>query len=292
MWEILKMGKGTPWGYYQGNRSEYLAIPALSKLGFTIPVPRQEDRFGIDFIVHLARLEENTVIPIGKSFGIQIKANEKPLVFSGQEERDCLYESTIPFFLGVVSRENLTLTVYSTLGRSCFFWMRGTNQPFEIIPKSTGDGLSAPNYEKGKVWTGKPVLKISIKEKPTAKGRLKETQNLQATMEDWIKLENDILSLKEQKVPIVWRPSSYDTNKPFPRRMKLDCIRYANPATLPHICTATAKTLESLSFYLRDCLKPERTNFNSSLKKLLKEQSSEVDSVRKRNMEILKTLNK
>jgi len=38
------MTKGIPFGFYQGNRSEYLAIPALSKLGFTIPIPRQEDQ--------------------------------------------------------------------------------------------------------------------------------------------------------------------------------------------------------------------------------------------------------
>ena len=41
-----------PFGYLQGNRSEYLAIPALTKIGFVIPVPRQEDHFGVDFVVH------------------------------------------------------------------------------------------------------------------------------------------------------------------------------------------------------------------------------------------------
>jgi hypothetical protein len=63
-----------PFGYSLGNRSEYLAIPALTKLGFTVPVPRQEDHFGVDFIVHLANLEGRTVHPTGKSFGIQIKS--------------------------------------------------------------------------------------------------------------------------------------------------------------------------------------------------------------------------
>lgn len=286
------MGKGTPFGFYQGNRSEYLAIPALSKLGFTIPVPRQEDRFGIDFIVHLARLEDNTVIPIGKSFGIQIKANNDPLVFNGQEERDCLYESTIPFFLGVVSRENLTLTIYSTLTRLCFFWMKGPNQPFKIIPKSTGDGLVAPNHKEGNVWTGKPILEIDIGEKPTAEDRLEEIQNLQATMKDWIKLENDILSLKEQKVPIVWRPLSYETNKPFSQGMKLDCIRYANPTTLPDICTAVLKTLTSLAFYLEDCLNPERVTLPSDLRELIQKQYEDIKNVMQRNMDIRGKANK
>jgi hypothetical protein len=280
------MGKGTPFGFYQGNRSEYLAIPALSKLGFTIPVPRQEDRFGIDFIVHLARLEGNTVIPIGRSFGIQIKANNKPLIFNGQEERDCLYESTIPFFLGVVSRRDLTLTIYSTLARLCFFWMKGPNKPFKIIPKRTGDGLVAPKYKEGHVWTGKPILEIDIGEKPTAKGRLEEIQNLQATMKDWIKLENDILSLKEQKVPIVWRPLSYETNKPFSKKMKSECIRYANPTTLPDICTATQKTIMSLAFYLEDCLNPKRVTLSKDLRELIEKQHEDIKNVMQRNKDI------
>jgi len=280
------MGKGTPFGFYQGNRSEYLAIPALSKLGFTIPVPRQEDRFGIDFIVHLARMKDKTVIPIGKSFGIQIKANDKPLVFNKQVERNYLYGSTIPFFLGVVSRKDLTLTIYSTLTRLCFFWMKGPNKPFKIVIKKTRDGLVAPNYKEGNIWTGKPILKIDIGEKSAAKDRLEEIQNLQATMKDWITLENDMLSLKEQKVPIVWRPLSYETNKPF-SRIQFECIRYANPTTLPDICTATQKTLESLVFYLKDCLNPDRVVLQSGMRELIQKQHDDVKNVLRRNMEII-----
>jgi hypothetical protein len=103
-----------PFGFYQGNRSEYLAIPALSKLGFTIPVPRQEDHFGVDFIVHLADMIDNTFTPTGKSFGIQIKSDKEPLTFDKQADINCLYGSSLPFFLGVVSRESLNLTIYSS----------------------------------------------------------------------------------------------------------------------------------------------------------------------------------
>lgn len=90
----------TPLGFYQGNRSEYLAIPALSKLGFVIPIPRQEDQFGVDFIVHLARLEANEFVPLGKCFGIQIKSSTEPLILDTEEKRKCLWDSSIPFFLG------------------------------------------------------------------------------------------------------------------------------------------------------------------------------------------------
>jgi hypothetical protein len=63
-----------PYGYWHGKVSEYVAMLALTKLGFTVPVPRQEDHFGVDFIVHLASCEDDkTVIPTGRSFGVQIR---------------------------------------------------------------------------------------------------------------------------------------------------------------------------------------------------------------------------
>ncbi len=74
MADIIFVRHNIPWGYHQGNRSEALSIPALSKLGFVTPVPRKQDHFGVDFIVHLACLDRNVLSPLGKSFGIQIKS--------------------------------------------------------------------------------------------------------------------------------------------------------------------------------------------------------------------------
>jgi len=285
------MSKGIPWGYYQGNRSEYLAAPALSKLGFTVPVPRQEDHFGIDYIVHLARIKKNTVIPLGRSFGIQIKSNNEPLIFEKQEERNCLDNSVLPFFLGVISRRTLTLEIYNTLSRLCFIWMKGLHRPFQIVPKSTGKGLIAPDYESGKVWTGKPILKISLKEPPTPKNRLSEILNLESTMGSWIALENEVLSLKELKVPIFYRPKAYETN--IPVRMdggNIERIAYSNPTTLPNICVAAEKTLDSLSCYLRHCLTLPPASFHKGFKELLKQQFDDVEKIRRRNQLILREM--
>ncbi len=137
-----------PNGFYQGNRSEYLAIPALSKLGFTIPVPRQEDHFGIDFIVHLANTANGVVAPTGKAFGIQIKSGNDSLAFDTQDKRDCLYGSSLPFFLGVVSRQDLTLTVYNTLNRLHFFWGLGREEGFSLVVDDKGDGIPEPDFER------------------------------------------------------------------------------------------------------------------------------------------------
>jgi len=241
-----------PIGFYQGNRSEYLAIPALSKLGFTIPVPRQEDHFGVDFIVHLARVEDKTVIPTGKSFGIQIKSDKNPLVFDKQHKRDCMYSSSLPFFLGLVSRKNLTLTIYNTLNRIQFFWMLGSTRDFTLAFDGAGDGIPKPDFEKRVGETGKPILEISIAEPETTDERLKEIETLQATMESWIDLENENLSLKEQQIALLYWPSNYTQNKPLAGDLeRYSYTKFAGPGSLPNICKATEKTLTSLSFYLR-----------------------------------------
>lgn len=283
------MTKGIPWGFYQGNRSEYLAIPALSKLGFTIPIPRQEDQFGVDFIVHLAYMKERTVVPSGRSFGIQIKSRMDPIVFHKQEDRDSLFNSNMPFFIGVVNRESLSLTIYSTLARLRLFWMKGLNFEFEIAFKETNVAREPPDYKSKQVYTGKPIVKIGLVEPSTSNERLDEFQNLQLTMEDWIKLENENLSLKEQKVPLVFLPKTYETNKPFPLGLPLTCIKYAAVGSLPDICKATAKNLESLEYYLEMCKKA--IGIPSDLSGLITEQYHNVKKVKKKNLEILNKVN-
>lgn len=229
-------------------------VPALCKLGFTVPVPRQEDHFGVDFIVHLARKIDQTIAPSGKSFGIQIKSNEAPLVFDEQHKRDCLYGSSLPFFLGVVSRQNLTLTVYNTLNRLSFYWMFGTTRNFTLTVKDTGDGIPKPDFGNAIGGTGKPILEIGISEPTTPQGRSCEIEILQSTMRSWIDLENENLSLKEQGIALLFWPSTYTKNKPLGEgieRRTCPHTKFAGPDSLPNICKATEKTLTSLSFYLR-----------------------------------------
>lgn len=263
---VLEVGQmSIVYGRHQGNRSEYLAVPTLAKLGFVVPVPRQEDHFGVDFIVHLARLDGLTVHPAGKSFAIQIKSNADDIAVDSQPKRDSLFNTSLPFFVGVVSRESLTLKIYSTLNRIRFYWMRGDKRDFKLklgypvdssaptFPKP--HDFPKPHHEKGLVWTGKPILDMYAGEPEDAKERLRERTSLQSTVESWINLENQALSLKEQGVPLVYWPTYYETNEPIQIRlphmdgMSYSC--YASQDSFPNICCATLKTLVSLKFYLK-----------------------------------------
>ncbi|MDI6448268.1 hypothetical protein [Anaerobaca lacustris] len=268
-----------PFGFYQGNRSEYLAIPALSKLGFTIPIPRQEDHFGLDFIVHLAKNVNNTVTPTGRAFGIQIKSDKTPLAFDTQDKRDCLYNSSLPFFLGVISRADLTLTVYNTLNR-LYFFREGATQDFTIAFEDGQEGLPKPDLDDGIVRTGRPILEVSIAEPPTHEKRLKEIEVLQSTMRRWVNLENKNLSLKEQGIGLLFWPSKYTTNEPLAEEVKLEThtfTKIARPDGLPRVCRATEEALTSLSFYLRKLPRDDQAN-NTAQK--MDEMVQKVESLR------------
>jgi hypothetical protein len=274
-----------PFGFYQGNRSEYLAIPALSKLGFTIPVPRQEDHFGVDFIVHLAKMIDNIITPTGKSFGIQIKSDKSPLIFEKKNDIDCLYSSSLPLFLGVVSRKDLTLTLYNTLNRLIFFWGPNSRQPFRLTCNATNVGIRPVDFYQREADTGKPILEINIGEPELASERLKEIENLQSTMESWINLETENLSLKEQHIPLLFWPTDYSQNEPLPNSLeRYSYTKFAGPDSLPNICKATEKALTSLSFYLRRLRDDSNRN---RLISLMDNTCTKVESLKK-DCEILR----
>ena len=265
-----------------GNRSEYLAIPALAKLGFTIPVPRQEDHFGVDFIVHLANIENQTVHPTGKSFGIQIKSNEDPLTFDTQQGRDCLY-STLPFFLGIVSRKNLTLTIYNTLRRLQCYWLQG--QKIRIIFGGMHWGLPVRD-DKGNflAYTGEPILEVNLAEPENPDDRKVEIESLQSTMESWINLENQNLSLKEQRIPLVYWPTQYNINKP-PKHYSHEKV--ASWDSFSGIYEATKKILTVLPLYFEKL--PEETT-NNNIKSLMADSLTKVKELQKNCDDLLREM--
>jgi prephenate dehydrogenase len=103
-------------------------------------------------------------------------------------------------------------------------------------------------------------------------------------MESWVRLENEMLSLKQQKVPIVFRPLAYAINQPIGGRFER--IAYSNPNTLPDICAATEKVLDSLDCYLRQCLKLPKEALRPETRQLLEDQRRDVASVRTRGRTI------
>lgn len=236
-------------GHHQGNRSEYLAMFALTKMGFIVPVPRQEDHFGVDFIVHLSELNNLAIRPTGRSFGIQIKSNDTVIEIDNEDKRNYLYNSTLPFFIGIISRDSLILKIYSTINRLRFYYMSNPGQNFRFIFDGQGDSMPKPDYDNGNLLVGKPIIEVDISEQSEPHERLQEREMLHTVMKSWVELENQAISLKEQNIRLLYWPSNYQANMPLAEIEHLSHDVYADLQSLPNICKATERTLTSLIFY-------------------------------------------
>lgn len=102
----------------KGAHAEYLANYMLSLLGFTAPVPRQED-YGVDFFCSL-NIDDNNRTLVGDAYAIQIKSTVTSLTYGKdstnnwrRDQIDFLFNLKVPFFLGIVDLDSETLSIYS-----------------------------------------------------------------------------------------------------------------------------------------------------------------------------------
>ena len=101
--------------FRRGTRAEYLARFALSRVGFISPVPREEDRFGIDLFLHLCkaetRKEKSVHVPAGPTMAIQIKNNKDSFLLKGDNVKS-FFNYEMPFFVVHVDVAGGMLEIY------------------------------------------------------------------------------------------------------------------------------------------------------------------------------------
>jgi len=100
--------------FRKGWQSEHLAKFILSKFCFLAHPSNISDDIGSDFFCTLFKIEkeasESYLIP-HNSFAIQIKSNKSNFEISNK--MDYLSRLEIPFFVGVINKNESTLTIYS-----------------------------------------------------------------------------------------------------------------------------------------------------------------------------------
>lgn len=214
----------------KGAYAEYLANYMLSVLGFTAPVPRQED-YGIDLFCSLNRDEETRTLA-GESYAVQIKSSFKSIVFgkaqSGKWDRsqiDFLFNLKLPFFLCIVDLKTDTLNVYSF---SAFRFVKKKYPncsliTFKIYPNPGGmsiihdieDILDVKDLEGDLgdhknyiINLGHPILQINSK---GLKSDL-ELKNYIEILRIYIRLEIKNIVFDDLKWPHFHWPHKYTTN--------------------------------------------------------------------------------
>jgi len=111
----------------KGWQNEHLGLFILSKLAFCANPVTVSDDLGSDFFCCLFSLRkyrnQDTVVP-QSSFAIQIKSSSDTFDVSNKVEY--LRDLEIPYLVGVVDNDQLTLTLYSGEFLPLFFGLRGT----------------------------------------------------------------------------------------------------------------------------------------------------------------------
>lgn len=106
-----------PSGFHDGDRSEYLAAFAFDTIGYSVPVPRQEDRFLVDLLVHLARRDDQErLVPQGIVFCVQVKSDKSPIGIRA-EHVEWLNKFMAPLYISVVDKTKQILEIFHTMRR-------------------------------------------------------------------------------------------------------------------------------------------------------------------------------
>lgn len=158
------------WGYHQGARSEYLAQYVFSSFGTSIPVPRQEDT-GIDLYCTLDERDGNLSWP-KYYYTVQVKSVDRVkeknhIVFGTERSVRQLVEQPLPFYLCIVDKSRLQLSIYQTSGRFAL-WASHSRFPNSIalVPGERGVGQHVL-WEEGSQWQWSlraPIAEFSITE--------------------------------------------------------------------------------------------------------------------------------
>jgi hypothetical protein len=159
--------------YRQGDRSEYLALYALTRLAFVTPVPRQEDFGVVDFRCILTSRNGNQVIPRG-AFHVQVKSEGRPVTFNADNVRWLSTNMDCPLFICMVDRNRIAFHLFSALNlwTALFFRMHpqkiclveGTHPQGEPYVHRRGTSGDPIQDEEGEfdVYLGEPVLDVTL----------------------------------------------------------------------------------------------------------------------------------
>jgi len=131
----------------KGWQNEHLAKFILSKFSFVAEPSNISDDRGSDFFCTIFKIiDEDSLIP-QNSFAIQIKSSNKK--FEITNKMDYLNGLEIPFFVGVVNRNDLKITIYSGECLSNFFANHGNpSATKKIYVKLVDERGGYPFYEE------------------------------------------------------------------------------------------------------------------------------------------------
>lgn len=203
------MSSGRLGSFRSGDRSEYLATYALSRVAYVTPVPRQEDFGVVDCLCVLARSDAHTVFP-ESAFYVQIKSNRTPMVWEGVAIKWLAEHMAHPLFICVVDKDSSRVSLYSC----SVLWsavLRSRVPPERIRVSFDGAPAASPVEETSLHYEanlGPPVLQQSVEELETS------SETAYNVLKGWISLDAANISLREIGRVVSRSVASWETNMP------------------------------------------------------------------------------
>jgi hypothetical protein len=223
-----------PYGLYEGDRSEFLAQFGLSTIGFCVPVPRQFDHFGVDLFVHFLRKVGLNVVSTGRVITVQVKSTDDLILVDNDEKRNCLYQSSSPFFVAVADKVNSSLSIYTTLLKWITYWT-DRNANVCLIPGPKTDELPG-GADAHNIFLGEPIVQLNFNHLEHPETKVATRQMLFNVMERWAKWDQKHIAWRDASLPFVACPGGYHTNELFSTAYgDIDFMTFADRAVLPAV---------------------------------------------------------
>lgn len=181
------------YGFRGGDRSEYLARFAFSRVAFVWPVPRQEDYGVVDLACILSRDENRAVFP-ESAFYVQVKSNEQDLAFSEDEARWISRHMSNPLFVAFVDKKADTLTLFSCsrVLRALLIRSQPKHIAFKLGPPPAGTEHTNLRAEADRataeIYAGPPIFRQTLSEIEADSGPLR------TVLRAWIALDAVMLA--------------------------------------------------------------------------------------------------
>ena len=194
---------------HEGTRSEYLAQYVFSAFGTSVPVPHPEDT-GIDLYCTLCE-EIGSRFVVKNYYLVQVKSNNEPIEYNGEETVKWLFSHNYPFFICVINKKEHKFELYQTLALA-ILGQKTNIKKVTLIPQDKENFNFFPTYIENseiELFLGKPIVSLSIFEIEN-----KETRNkIKLTLKSWIEVDQENINLKGTGCYRV--PESWETNKPI-----------------------------------------------------------------------------
>jgi hypothetical protein len=271
--------------FREGDRSEYLAIYALTRIAYVTPVPRQEDFGVIDFRCVLTQKQNKNVVP-GGAFCVQVKSTFPKRALKRSHVRWISTNMDSPLFICTVDKKDNHVRIFSCINIWSALFLRMDPLSITLVPNKTGPNGAAYVHQPGNtgdkledreghfdVYVGPPVIDMSLEDFD------KKSTHIFEILDKWIKLDRVNVAFMR-----LGRAAAFECEPTRPNEHTLvPRLKIYNRTVNQHgLIDKICPLLKSLQDSYARCNVPERANM---IQELIHSLESDIDALERSGKE-------